>query len=345
VSDVLDTLGMFEAAAGLPEQIEGAVGAAEAVDGLPHHDDVEHVVVLGMGGSGVAGDLLTVVAGPFMPVPVVVHKGYGLPNFVDEHTLVFAVSFSGDTEETVESASDAADAGARVVAITRGGELGRLAGDWSAPVVDVAADIPMPRAGLGAVAIPPLVLLERIGLFPGASAWIAAAVDQLRRRRDQLAGDDDAASRLARQIGRQTPIIYGGGGIGGVAALRWKTQFNENAKTAAFCNQLPELCHNEICGWGLNGDVTRQVFHVVNLRHEFEHPQIARRFALLDEIMREVVGGVHEVVAEGEGALAQLLDLVMVGDFVTLRRAAQEGLDPGPVPVLDEMKRLLAPAH
>ncbi len=89
--------------------------------------------------------------------------------------------------------------------------------------------------------------------------------------------------------------------------------------------------------------MTRQVFRVVNLRHEFEHPQIARRFDLLDDILREVVGGVDEVVAEGEGALAQLLDLVLVGDYVTLHRAAQEGVDPGPVPILDDIKRQLAP--
>jgi glucose/mannose-6-phosphate isomerase len=239
-------------------------------------------------------------------------------------------------------------AGGRLVAVTRGGELGRLASDWSAPVVQVPDDIPMPRAGLGAVAIPPLVLLERIGLFPGASAWIEAAVEQLRRRRDQLiapaGGDtDDEAVQLARRIGRQIPIVYGGGGVGAVAAQRWKTQFNENAKMPAFCNQVPEMCHNEICGWGQHGDVTRQVFRVLQLRHEFEHPQIARRFGLVSELLREVVGGIDEVVAEGEGALAQLLDLVLVGDLVTLHLAAQEGLDPGPVPVLDEIKHDLAP--
>ncbi len=329
---VLDSLGMFAAAAGLPEQIEQAARAAESIGDLPDHDDIENVLVLGMGGSGIAGDILPVVAGPFMPVPVVVHKGYGLPNFVDEHTLVFAVSFSGDTEETVEAASDAVVAGGRLIAITRGGELAQLAERWSAPVIPVADGIPMPRAGLGAVAIPPLVVLERIGLFPGASAWISAAVDQLARRRDQLGAEDNLAARLARRIGRQIPIIYGGGGVGAVAAQRWKTQFNENAKVPAFCNQLPELCHNEICGWGQNGDVTRQVFRIVDLRHEFEHPQIARRFELVDDVLAEVVGGIDEVVAEGEGALAQLLDLVLIGDFVTLHRAEQEGLDPGPVP-------------
>jgi len=338
----LDSLGLFDAAAGLPEQIAVAASAAAQVGGLPDHDDIENVVVLGMGGSGVAGDILPVVAGPFMAVPVVVHKGYGIPNFIDQHTLVFAVSFSGDTEETVEAATEAAEAGGRIVAITRGGELGRLARLWDAPCVTIADGIPMPRAGIGAVAIPPLVVLERMGLFPGASAWIAAAIDQLRVRRDQLVAHGNPADRLARHIGRLMPIIYGGGGVGSVAATRWKTQFNENAKVPAFANAMPELCHNEVCGWGQNGDITRQVFRVVNLRHEFEHPQIARRFDLVNQVIDEVVAGIDEVVAEGDGPLAQLLDLMLVGDFVSLHRAAQEGLDPGPVPVLDQLKLALA---
>jgi glucose/mannose-6-phosphate isomerase len=333
---------MFEAAAALPEQVVTAVAAAAGVGGLPAHDDIENVVVMGMGGSGTAGDVLPVIAGPFMSVPVVVHKGYGLPNFIGEGTLVFAVSFSGNTEETVEAASEAVATGARLVVVTAGGRLGALADECGAPWVPIDATIPMPRAGIGAVSIPPLVILERIGLFPGATAWIDAAVDQLRRRRDQLVADRNPAEQLARDIGRLMPIIYGGGGLGAVAALRWKAQFNENAKVPAFSNQVPELCHNEICGWGQNGDVTRQVFGMVNLRHEFEHPQIARRFELINGLLDEVVADIHEVVAEGEGALAQLFDLVLFGDFVTLHRAAQEGIDPGPVPVLDDLKHALA---
>jgi glucose/mannose-6-phosphate isomerase len=338
----LDSLGMFDAAAGLPEQMVAAVAAAADVGGLPEHDDVQNVVVIGMGGSGMAGDVLPVIAGPFMSVPVVVHKGYGLPNFIDKGSLVFAVSFSGNTEETVEAAAEALDAGARLVAVTAGGQLGALADAAGAPRVGVDPSIPMPRAGIAAVSIPPMVILERIGLFPGAAAWIDAAVAQLRTRRDQLVTAGNPADKLARRIGRTMPIIYGGGGVGAVAALRWKAQFNENAKVAAFWNQVPELCHNEICGWGQNGDVTRQVFHLVNLRHEFEHPQIARRFELLNGLIDEVVAGIDEVVAAGEGPLAQLFDLMLYGDFVTLYRAAQEGLDPGPVPVLDDLKQALA---
>ena len=147
---------------------------------------------------------------------------------------------------------------------------------------------------------------------------------------------------MARRIGRTIPLIYGGAGIGQVAALRWKAQFNENCKIPAFHNTVPEMCHNEICGFGQHGDVTRQLLQVITLRHEFEHPQIARRFELVGDILDEVVRGVETVVAEGEGPLAQLLDLVIFGDFVSLHLAAQEGVDPGPVPILEDIKAALA---
>jgi glucose/mannose-6-phosphate isomerase len=337
----LDTLGMFEAAATLPEQIEAGVVAAREVDGLPDGDAVDNVLVMGMGGSGITGELLQVIAGPFMPVPVVVVKGYVPPSYVNERTLVIAVSFSGDTEETVDAVETAAAGGGRVVAVTRGGRLGDLAERWGAPVVPVADGIPQPRAAIGALAIPPLVVLERMGLFPGAGEWIAGAVDQLRTRRDELIRVDNPAELMARRIGRTLPIVYGGGGLGAVAAMRWKTEVNENARVAAFWNSSPELCHNEIAGWGQHGDMTRQVFTLVKLRHDYEHPQVMHRFDLIDEVAEEVLAGIETVQAEGEGNLAQLLDLCMFGTFTSLHLAAQEGIDPGPVPVLDWVKERL----
>jgi glucose/mannose-6-phosphate isomerase len=333
---------MLDAAAGLPEQIEAAVAATHEVGGFPAHDAIESVVVLGMGGSGIAGDVCTAIAGPFMPVPVIVQKGYAPPQFVSESTLVFAVSCSGNTEETIEAASMAAMAGARMVVVCAGGELASLAGEWGAPHIPVPTSIPQPRAAIGALAMPPLVVLEAVGLFPGASEWIADAVSQLKRRRDALVKDGNEAEGLARRIGRQLPLIYGGAALGAVAAMRWKTQFNENAKVAAFWNTIPELTHNEVCGWGQNGDVTRQVFRLVNLRHDHEHPQIARRFDLVNEAVDEVVADIEEVRAKGEGALAQLLDLILVGDFTSIHSALQAGVDPGPVDILAQMKARLA---
>ena len=338
----VDTLGMFDVTASLPEQVAMAAEQARGLDGLPEHGTVENVVVLGMGGSGLAGDILIAAAAPFMPVPVVVVKSYSLPHFVGEESLVFAISFSGNTEETIEAATEAAVQGAHVVAVTSGGELEKLASGWGAPVIGLPDDIPMPRAGIGAMAIPPLVVLEEVGLFPGASQWIDYAVGQLQRRRDRLVRDDNEAAAIARRIGRTIPVIFGGNSLGAAAALRWKNQVNENAKSPAFWASQPELSHNEVQGWGQHGDVTRQIMTLVNLRHDHEHPQVSRRFDLVTEWLREVMAGVEEVWAEGEGELAQLLDLILVGDFVSLHMAAHEGIDPGPIPVLEDIKAALS---
>ncbi len=338
---VLDSLDMFGVTAGFPEQVARAAQVAAGIEGLPPADQVDNVLVLGMGGSGIAGDVLAAVGGPFVPVPIVVAKGYAPPSFVGPGTLCFAVSFSGNTEETLEAAQAAAAAGARMVVVTAGGELGALAPSWQAPQVPLPPDIPMPRAGLGALAVPLILLLEQIGLFPGATGWVDAAVAQLEARRTALT-TGDAARQIARTIDRTIPLIFGAGPLGAVAASRWKAQVNENAKAPAFTAVFPELCHNEIAGWGQHGDMTRQVFTLVELRHDEEHPQELRRFELVRDLMAEVVHEVVEVRAQGEGPLAQLFDLTLVGDFVSLHMAAQEGIDPGPIPVLDDLKRALA---
>jgi glucose/mannose-6-phosphate isomerase len=141
----LDTLGMFEAAATLGDQVRAAAAAAASVDGLPSAEGVTSVVVAGMGGSGIGGDLTAALCGPILDVPVIVPKGYEIPNFVGPDTLIFCVSSSGNTEETVQVARHAVDRGARLVVISSGGELGRLAGEWGVPLIPVDPTIPMPR--------------------------------------------------------------------------------------------------------------------------------------------------------------------------------------------------------
>jgi glucose/mannose-6-phosphate isomerase len=340
---VLDTVGMFDLTAVLPEQVQEAGARARGWGGLRDPATVEQVVLIGMGGSGMAGEVVAAVAAPMLSVPVLVVKSYECPAYVDAGSLVFAVSASGNTEETIQAASDAFLAGATMVVIAGGGRLAELGAGWNAPVIPVPAGIPQPRAALGAMAIPPLVVLEEMGLYRGAHNWIEAAVDQLRRRRDELAGagDSSAAADVARRIGRTMPIIHGGGAVGAAAAQRWKTQINENAKAPAWWSAQPELCHNEVCGWGQHGDVTRQVMTAVALRHDGEHPQIGRRFDLVGELLREVVADVIEVRAEGDGDLAQLFDLILFGDYVSLWMAADAGVDPGPVPVLVDLKAQL----
>ena len=341
---VLDTVGMFGLAAELPEQVHEAAERTSGVRVALDPAVIENVVVIGMGGSGMAGEVVSAVAAPLLPVPVTVVKSYECPAFVGPESLVFAVSASGDTEETIQAASDAAAAGAHLVAITTGGRLAELAAAWDAPSIPVPGRIPQPRAALGAMAVPPLVILENMGLFRGGRTWIEEAVTQLKRRRDELeaAGASSVAAAIARRIGRTMALVHGGGSVGATAAQRWKTQINENAKAPAWWSAQPELCHNEVCGWGQHGDVTRQVITAVALRHDAEHPQVGRRFELVGELMREVVADVIEVRAEGDGDLAQLLDLILIGDYVSLWMAVEAGVDPGPVPVLGELKQALS---
>ncbi|HNO45820.1 MAG TPA: SIS domain-containing protein, partial [Microthrixaceae bacterium] len=235
----------------------------------------------------------------------------------------------------------ARDAGARLVVVAAGGELARLAGEWGVPLLPVDDSIPMPRAGIGAVTVPLLVALERMGLTDGMTGQIDAAIAQLERRREQLRVASGPAERLAARIGGTLPLVYGGGALGEVAAWRWKGQFNENPKVPAFCNRIPELTHNELAGWAQHGDVTRQVLTMVHLRHDFEHPNVSRRFDFVASVCDEVVADIHTVRAEGDGRLAQLMDLVLQGDLVTLHLAARAGVDPGPIAVLDDLKEWL----
>ena len=331
-------MGFREAIFDLPEQVAAAVRSLTVTGPLPAHDDIANVLVLGTGAAGWVGDLLAAVAGPFMPVPLVVHKGFEPPSFVDASTLVVAISASGDSPEVVASAGLCVEAGAKLFAVTSGGQLGALADATEAPTVflphaESATPVP-PRARVGALAVPVLKAFDSLGLYPGGRDWIAAAIAQLRARRDELAQPDNAAERLARHIGGTMPLVYGGGVLGGVAATRWKAQINQSAKTPAFVGELPDVVHGELAGWGQHGDITRQVLSLVLLRHDEEPPAVSEQFDLVETWTDEVMAGIHTVQAAGDGALAQLLDLAFFGDVVALELAARSGIDPGPTPVI-----------
>jgi glucose/mannose-6-phosphate isomerase len=343
----VDSLGVGEALCGLPEQLASAHELAGEVpaSALPRASAFDRVVMLGMGGSGIAGNVVQAVGTATVPVPVTVLKHYRTPAFVNDRTLAFALSYSGETEETVEMARGALAAGATLIVISRGGELARLARDSGALHVRCADDIPMPRLAIGALVAPLLVLLFRMGMLPEAHAGLLRAQQQLARRRDQcrpdVEGDRNPARELARKIGRTIPIVYGQGGLGGVAAMRWKQSVNENAKAPAFWNEYPELDHNEVCGWGQHGDVTRQVFTLVELRHGLEHPRLEQRAVATRELIEEALVQVLTVDAGGEGRVAQLLDLMYVGDWTSYYLALDNDVDPGPIDAITQLKQSL----
>jgi glucose/mannose-6-phosphate isomerase len=200
---------------------------------------------------------------------------------------------------------------------------------------------PVPRTALGALMAPVLLTLSRAGILPDAAAELDGVGTALSRRRDALVGPGGPAEQVARLIGRTIPLVYGSEGLTAVAARRWKTQINENAKTPAFFAVQPELSHNEVAGWGQHGDVTRQVLSLVTLRHAGEHPQVARRFDLVIDATDEVMAQVIPVWAEGDDDLGRFFDLALFGDLVSLHMAGREGLDPGPVPALSDVESAL----
>jgi glucose/mannose-6-phosphate isomerase len=341
-----DSLGFLEAVAGLPEQLAAAHEAAGEihVDKFPR-GEFRNIVVLGMGGSGISGDVVSAAFNDELPIPVTVLKQMRTPAFVGPETLAFAVSYSGDTEETVSMAQSAVKCGSQLIAISCGGQLEALARDAGALHMP-CPDGFMPRAAVGALVAPLVVALYRLGLAPGAHANLLRAQQQLGARRDKckpsVEGAANPARELARQIGRTIPLIYGGGALGGVAAYRWKCDINENAKAPAFWHQYPELDHNEICGWGQHGDVTRQLITLIELRHGYEHERLAPRFAATREIIDECLHQVLCVEAEGEGRLAELLDLMYMGDWVSSYLALENDVDPGPIDAIFDLKSRLA---
>ena len=339
-----DSLGFLDVVAGLPEQLAAAHEAAGEVampDALPGADSLRSIVVLGMGGSGIAGDVLNVVGNGVLPVPVTVLKQIRTPRFVGPGTLAFAVSYSGDTEETLSMARGAAEAGATLVTVSSGGELEEL------PAALHFGCPPglMPRAALGALIAPLFVTLFRMGLMPEAHALLVRAQEQLALRRDRchpaIEGAANPAREIARRIDRTIPLIHAGGALGAVAAMRWKCDVNENAKAPAFWAAHPELDHNEISGFGQHGDVTRQVLTLVELRHGFEHERLTPRFDYARGLIEECVASVIEVQAEGEGRLAQLLDLMYVGDWASCYLALANDVDPGPIDAIASLKAAL----
>ncbi|HMD46416.1 MAG TPA: SIS domain-containing protein [Acidimicrobiales bacterium] len=338
----LDTLGMWPAAAALPEQMALARRAGRGLGRPVDPSTVTGVVVVGTGTAATAGELVAAVCELRLPLPVQSVSSGELPAHVGPGTLVFAISPTGDTDEVVSAAEQATVAGAPVVALTGGGALGAMADAEGWPRTGIAGGLPMDRAALVAMAVPPLVVLEAIGLLPGVDEQLAAAEEQLAARRRQVFGPDSPAAEIARRLGRTIPVVHGAHPLGAVAARHWKRQVNLNAKGPAFSASMPELCHDEVAGWGQSGDVTRQIMTLVTLRTGHELPGIARRFALVAELLDEVVADVVEVVAAGHGGLARLFDLVLVGDAVSLHLAAHDGIDPGPAPAVTDIESALA---
>ena len=315
-------------------------------EGLPEVIGVDSIVVLGMGGSGVSGDVAQVVVEPRLPFPFRTIKSYGpLPEWIGRNTIVFAVSYSGNTEETIAALQEVHERGARAVAVSSGGTLADMARDYGLAHVRIPPGL-QPRASLGYLTMPLLGALVQIGLVPDLQDDVGEAVEVLRelaeschRKRPEA---DNPAKKLARSLIGSVPVVYGGAGIGAVAAYRFKCDLNEYGKTPAFWHELPELDHNEIVGWHKLAELTAKNFVVVLLRDELEHERVALRFDITRRLIEGNVKDVIELRSRGQSPLARLLSLILLTQLASIYVGLGYGVDPGPVEVILELKNELA---
>jgi glucose/mannose-6-phosphate isomerase len=302
-------------------------------------DGVSAVVVAGLGGSGISGDVLATVAADRLPVPVLTHKDYGLPAYAGPSTAVLVVSYSGNTEESVSAYRTAVERGARVLVVTSGGEIGRLAEADGVPTVTVPGGR-QPRHSLGYLIVPLLVALGLDADLDEAIAVQQAVAAACGRATPQA---DNPAKRLGRRVADEgLSAIAGGAGVGAVAAYRLKCQLNENAKLPAASFHLPEGNHNEIVGWQEPHDVFKQGGLLALRDPAGEHERIAARFAITGRLAEDTFAWTEELSARGESTLARLASLVLLGDLVSIYTALALDRDPTPIPFIDRLKDELA---
>jgi len=302
----------------------------------------DNIIVAGMGGSAIGGDLLKDWAKDQIQVPIEVNRDYQLPAYANKKTLVLITSYSGDTEESLSAFLDALNRGCMVYCVSSGGALLDFAERLKVPYLRVPKGMP-PRAALPYLLMPLLVCMEKLGLVSGISAEVSEALDVLKKCSDayapNVAAKDNLAKTLALAINGSVPAFYGFGLYRGVAQ-RFKQQFNENSKIAAKWEVFPELDHNEIVGWEKSQDTAKD-FSVIFIKDKHAPKAILSRIEITKQLMKNSGVKMFEVQSTGKTALAKMLSVVCVGDFASIYLAVLRGVDPMPVETINHLKAAL----
>jgi glucose/mannose-6-phosphate isomerase len=333
-----------------------------AVNRLGPDERPRAVVVTGMGGSGISGDVLAAVTGLSCPIPVAVHRGYGLPGWVGAADLVIAVSCSGSTQETLSAAAEAARRGSRLLGVGMADSpLERLSRQARGDFVAITREL-SPRSSLWALSVPVLVVAARLGLLDLGTddADLETAARRLESVAESCRADRDLfsnpAKRLAADLSGTLPMIWGIGQVGGVAATRAAAQIAENAKLPAVVGVLPEAHHNQVVsldGAMAAGAGAEDLFRdrveepdpvrlqLVLVRDESDDPAAAARAAVSERVADARGVGVSEVVAAGTSAVERLASMVGLIDYASVYLALMHGVDPTPIAAIDDLKRML----
>ena len=304
---------------------------------------LDGVVLCGMGGSAIGGDLVRGLVEPTSSLPFVVNRGYRLPGWVGERSLVIASSYSGGTEETLSAFEEAQQRGARLLVVTSGGTLLEHAESGGLDHVVIPGGL-QPRAALGYSLGVVLRVARALGLAELSDAEVEAALGAARRRAEDHDRDRDgnpARDLSARWVGA-LPVVYTGVGLLEAVGMRWRTQIHENAKHPAVGNTFPELDHNEIMGFESGPPEVLGLMQVVALRDADDHPQIGKRVEATRSLVQDAVGGWTEQTSQGDGRLDRMLSLVQLGDAASFWLAMRKRVDPTPVETIQQLKKTLA---
>ena len=304
----------------------------------------KNIVVLGMGGSAIGGDLLSDYLADELSIPMVVIRGYDIPRFVDENSLVFAVSYSGNTEETISALKKCLEAKARVIALTSGGKLTVLAQENDFPLIKVPVGI-QPRAAISYLFFPILKVLERLGLIKERGGEIEETLNilqELSREYDAKSpSENNLAKKVALRLYQHLPLVYGSEGLLEAVAMRWKTQINENSKWPCFWNVFSELDHNEIVGYEIENSINRQV-KIVYLQDKEGSLRVEQRRGITRKIIEDKVAEFIICPTKGKGKMTRVFSLIYLGDLVSYYLAILNQVDPSPVACIEDLKKELA---
>ncbi|MCU0453246.1 MAG: bifunctional phosphoglucose/phosphomannose isomerase [Bacteroidetes bacterium] len=339
----LDPKGMYAWIKEFPEQMHQAAAIGLAAKPPYKASAFNAVVLTGLGGSAIGGDLLRSYLADELKVPFIVNRGYALPSFVGPKTLVIVSSYSGNTEETIAAHKDAVKRKAKVLCISTGGETQKMAKKHRQPWVQIPGGL-SPRAALAYSFFPLLVLLSKMGFVKNKSREINETLTVLRdlsARYSDPGAPDNAALALATALKDRLPVIYSSTDHLDAINVRWRGQINENAKQLAHGHVLPEMNHNELVGWKSAPALLRQT-HVVFLRDVGTHPRVRIREDITKQWIAALAGGITDVPSLGRTLLARMFSLIHTGDWVSLYLAILNGVDPEPVEPINFLKGELA---
>lgn len=340
----LDASGMLSLLTSFPDQLGEAMEIMRHVRLSLTGGSIHSVVVTGMGGSAIGGDLLRTYLVDLVNLPILVNREYTLPRFVGPSTLVFASSYSGNTEETLAACREAVQRGSQIIGIASGGELAHLAAQEGFPLIRIPTGYP-PRAALGYSFVALLLSMSKLGFIGPQEESLRESQELLRQKGAEYGPSVPLAKNQAEQIALKLhgrfPIIYAWGHHFEAVAVRWRGQLAENSKHLSSHHLLPEMNHNEVVGWGAPEGLMEKM--VVVLLRDGEDPKpIGKRMEITEELIAPSAAEVVQAWATGNSLLARMFSLLYLGDFVSFYLAVLNGVDPTPVRRIEELKRKLA---